>query len=508
MPVNAFKPALLTLPMLLGICATLTACGGGSSSPDTSLSTVASASSATAQDAGFNATPSYHLAPALPPSPDASDSDGSESSARRAPVSVAVATGLLAPELTAQATADSLPAQRAQIMSAAQPLASGTSLVSFFTPAQIRAAYGFAKLPAATTANKGAGQGSGQVIAIIDANHNPGIGADLNTFSAQFGLPSCTLVQTTAAMISSGKLVATPAAGSGCSFQTIYGTASGTATTTAPAIDKGWATEIALDVQWAHAMAPQATLVLIEMPNSSNITAGLTLARKIGASVVSMSWGGAESAGVASYESLFAPSGISYVASSGDAGHGVNWPAVSPSVLGVGGTQLTGTSEPRNEVAWSGSGGGVSSYIAAPSWQTVARSLSSTRRVVPDVAYNASTSSAVYVYMTPSASTGTSGTNGWLGVAGTSAGAPQWAGLAAVLNASRALNGKAAVSGLPGFIYTNIASRPGIYATTLQDITKGSNGSCSTCTAGTGYDAVTGLGTPNADVLVSNLAVQ
>lgn len=481
--------ALSTLALLLAGCG-----GGGADSGTPILGPEVGAAVAEP-----TVSPTVHLAPVLPPEPSDIDVNGRQASAEQAPTRVSIDAALLSLN-TAGLSPDSLPSVRRQVQDASKPMASST--VSFYSPAQIRALYGFANLPAASV-NKGASQGSGQVIAIINAFHNPTIAADLATFSQKFGLPSCTTVNTTAAMIASGAPVARPAAGSGCRFQVLYANASGAATTTAPAVDKGWATEIALDVQWAHAIAPMASIVLIETPNASSMTAGLTLARKIGANVVSMSFGAREFSGQASYDSLFSSPGVAYVASSGDAGYQVNWPAVSPNVLGVGGTQLSSSTLPRGETGWSGSGGGVSAYAAAPSWQSIAKPLAGTRRAVPDVAYNASPSSAVYVYMSPNSQTG--GT-GWAGAAGTSAGAPQWAGLAAILNATRAASGKAAISSLPASLYTNIAARPGLLATTMKDVTTGSNGSCSLCAARSGYDLVTGLGSPNADQLIAAMA--
>jgi len=497
-------PRPLSMLMAAATLALLSGCGGGGGEASTSAGTAnASAVSVSAEQAlAVSVTPAYHLAHVLPAEPDNVDGDGRESSAQREATAIQMDAALLNIS-TARALANELPQRRVQALAGTKPSASAS--VTFYSPAQIRAAYGFANLPAATVASKGASQGSGQLIAIINANHNPTIAADLATFSTKFGLPACAVVTTTQALISSGKPVAKPVAGSGCSFQVLYAASNGTATTVAPAVDKGWATEIALDVQWAHAIAPMASIVLIETPNSGSMTAGLALARQIGATVVSMSWGAPEFSGQDKLDSYFSTAGVSYVASTGDAGYQVNWPAVSAQVLAIGGTELSVSGSTRLETGWSGSGGGVSTYTAAPSWQSSAKALAGGKRAVPDVAYNASPSSAVYVYMTPSSTTGGAG---WMGAAGTSAGTPQWAGLAAIVNATRALNGKATLSGLPAFVYQNVANRPGILATTLKDITSGSNGSCTRCSARSGFDLVTGLGSPNADLLSSYLAAQ
>jgi len=158
----------------------------------------------------------------------------------------------------------------------------------------------------------------------------------------------------------------------------------------------------------------------------------------------------------------------------------VSWPAVSPNVIGVGGTTLNLTGNTFNsETAWSGSGGGVSAYEPLPSYQKDF-GVSGTKRTVPDVAYDADPATGFPVYD----STSYSGHSGWWQVGGTSAGAPQWAAI-------HALGSSVSSSKL----YTDAASAN--YATYLRDITSGLNGSCGVvCQAGTGYDDVTGLGSP------------
>jgi subtilase family serine protease len=382
--------------------------------------------------------------------------------------------------------------------------AATTSVV--YTPAQIRQAYGFGALPAATTANKGAYQGSGQVIVIIDAYHYANTGADLNTFSTKFGLPTCTLIPNTyKAGTAISALVTAPKAGEGCSFQTLYVTAAGAQSATAPATNASWATEIALDVQWAHAIAPNAKIVLVEAANNSGaaILSAMAFASKLGANVVSMSYGSAEYSGSPSFDTVMVGS-PTWLASSGDNGAGVSWPAVSRNAVGVGGTLLSNVS-PRAETAWSGSGGGRSAYVAMPSWQSTvtipgnptntAANASLMRRGVPDVAYNASPYSGMYVYQ-----------NGWFSVGGTSAGAPQWAALVAVVNANRVLGGKAAFTGT-GFqqaLYGTAAASTN-YKASFLDVSSGTNGTCTSCKASTGYDLVTGLGSPNVASLLSTL---
>jgi len=384
--------------------------------------------------------------------------------------------------------------------------AATTTTSTVYTPAQIRQAYGLGSLPAATTTNKGAYQGSGQLIVIVNAYHNGSAGANLNTFSTRFGLPACTLLANTyKAGATLASMVTAPKAGDGCSFQTVYVSATGAVVGTPPATNASWATEIDLDVQWVHAIAPMAKIVLIEAASASGsaIAAAMQIAAQLGASSVSMSFGATEYAGVTQLDGVMTGK-ATWVAASGDNGAQVSWPAASPVVLGVGGTQLT-TLSPRAELGWSGSGGGLSVYEKMPSFQnsvTIPGNLANTaanagklRRGVPDVAYNASPLSGHYVY--------TNG--GWYSIGGTSAGTPQWAALVAVTNAVRTLSGRAAFTGT-GFqqgVYGAAAASS--YRANYLDITSGSNGTCATCKTLAGYDLATGLGSPNVAALLPTL---
>jgi subtilase family serine protease len=458
-------------------------------------------------------SPLYELAAVIPPEPSDMDADGSAASAGQPP---GRATLLDAPAAGAEPdNADSL---RRRIQAApvdgdratasgSNPAATATAAATYYTVAQVRAAYGLDKLPAATSANKGAYQGSGQTIAIVGAFHNPNIANDLQVFSAKFGLPTCTVL----AVAATAKLpLAKPAAGAGCSLAVVHATAAGGITTRAPAVNAGWKTETSLDVEWAHAMAPMARIILVQAASagSADLTGALTLAAKLGATVVNMSWGAGEFSGQGSLDRYFQAAGVSYIAASGDSGRGVSWPAVSPHVLAVGGTTLAASGSARSETAWAGSGGGISAYNAAPAWQggvkvtsTTGAVATATKRVLPDVAFNANPSSGQLVYVTPA-----SGTNGWLVAGGTSIGAPQWAGLVAVANAVRAGKGKAPLGMLGTPVYRSIAANASLYAANLLDVKTGANGTCKGCSATTGYDLVTGLGTPHAARLVDVLA--
>jgi len=388
--------------------------------------------------------------------------------------------------------------------------AAGSATVSVYTPAQIRQAYGFAALPDGTPANKSVYQGAGQIIVILDAYHNATAGADLNTFSAKFGLPACTLLPTVyqpRAAISA--LVSKPAAGEGCSFQTLYVNSAGAQAAAPPAVNAAWAVEIALDVQWAHAMAPKAKIVLVEAASASgnDLMNAMLFASKLGASTVSMSFGAPEFASASTFDWVMGGTGVTWVAATGDNGAGVSWPASSRNVLAVGGTQLNNVS-PRAEVGWSGSGGGRSAYVAMPAWQSTvsifgnpantAANASKLRRGVPDVAYNASPYSGFYVYMSG---------KGYLSVGGTSADTPQWAALVSIIDGARALAGKPVFSGtaFQQALYGTAASAA-IYRSAWLDVSSGANSSCgAACSASLNYDLVTGLGTPNVASLLGTM---
>jgi subtilase family serine protease len=315
--------------------------------------------------------------------------------------------------------------------------------------------------------------GSGQTIAIVDAFDHPSIASDLSTFDRAEGLPDPP------------------------SFRKV---ALGAATT-----DPGWAGEIALDVEWAHALAPRANLLLVEAASDgdADLAAAVDYARtQDGVVVVSMSFGGDEFSGQAAYDSHFStpaghvggsgrPGGITFVAAAGDAGAGAEWPASSACVLGVGGTVLTtdGAGNYVGESGWSHGGGGLSLYTPEPAWQQAVQS--SGKRATPDVSYDASLSTGFLVYNSvPDAS----GHRGWLIFGGTSAGAPQWAALVALADQGRALAGKGSLANAQSALYA-------LPAADFHDVTTGSNGFPATV----GYDLVTGRGSPRADLVVPAL---
>jgi subtilase family serine protease len=321
------------------------------------------------------------------------------------------------------------------------------------------------------------GAGAGQTIAIVDAYHDPNALSDLSTFDAKYGygsFPACTASVTTSC------------------FQ--QADPQGT-----PKVNSGWVLEESLDIEWAHAEAPAAKIVLVEAASNSNTNLfnAVRYANSISATEVSMSWGGGEFSGETAYDTDMTHAGTFYTVSAGDSGHGAEYPAASPNVIAVGGTTLngcSGTSCSRftSETTWSGSGGGASAYETIPGYQSgytgpvfgasTISGLTGGHRGIPDVSFDANPSTGVSVYD----STRYQGQSGWFTLGGTSVGAPNWAGVLA----AGAAAGKTALQG-------HAAIYSGGYATNLRDITSGTNGTCGTdCTAGTGYDLVTGLGSP------------
>jgi subtilase family serine protease len=305
------------------------------------------------------------------------------------------------------------------------------------SPATIKSVYGYSTSSTA---------GAGKTIAIVDAYDNPTAESDLGVFSAQYGLPACTTAN-------------------GCF--TKVDQAGGTSY---PRKDAGWALEISLDIQWAHAIAPGARILLVEA--SSNSFANLLAAEdyaKAHAQYVSNSWGASEFSSETSYDSHFAQTGVSFFVSSGDAGLPAEYPSASPNVISVGGTTLHFSGSAfTSETGWSGSGGGCSAYETKAAAQTTGSVDCAGKRATPDVSLDADPASGVSVYDT----TRYQGQQGWFTIGGTSASSPMWAARSAdagvVVNAS--------------YVYGN--------SITYRDITSGNNGA----SALVGYDLVTGRG--------------
>src|ERR1035438_6035251 len=277
-------------------------------------------------------------------------------------------------------------------------------------PAQIKAAYGFNSTP---------NQGAGQIIGIVDAFDDPNAEADLQVYDTQFGLPTCTT-------------------NNGCFTKIKVGNPPG---------DTGWGIEISLDIQQAHGLAPAAKVILVEANSNSfdDLLAAVDAAVANGATQVSMSWSGGEDPSELAYDFHFQVSGVTFMSSTGDGGHGVGYPAASPYVVAVGGTTLvlsTATPLPNpllsnygHETAWSGSGGGISAYEPGQSYQNgvFAGCGSSGHRCVPDISSDANPGTGVPVY-------DTYGYGGWVQVGGTSVSSPDWSAVFAVDRKSTRLN--------------------------------------------------------------------
>ena len=348
--------------------------------------------------------------------------------------------------------------------------------VNAMVPSQIRSAYGFDQVLFGSIR----GDGSGQTVAIVDVYDYPTALDDLNQFSSQFGLPLFNV--------------------SGGPTFTKVGQTGGAVPGTDPigAGNGTWEVEEALDIEWVHASAPRANIILVEADNPTDsdliLTAVPWAASQPGVVAVSMSFSGGEFLGENIEDSSFVtPSGhvgVTFLASTGDFGEPAGYPAYSPNVVAVGGTSLTlNGSAYQSETGWSGSGGGVSLYESQPSFQQGVVTQSTTMRTAPDVSMDADPDSGVAVYDsfdypdTP-----------WLQVGGTSVSCPLWAGLIAVADQGRVLAGLHTLN-----TAGDTQSLPAIYSaiSNYHDITRGNNGFAATV----GYDLVTGLGSPAANLM-------
>ena len=364
----------------------------------------------------------------------------------------------------------------------------GSRTPSGDTPAQIRAAYGMSAIRFSSVV----GDGTGQTIAIVDAFDDPDLvdstapgflNSDLAKFDQEFGLPDPPSFIKLNEYGSASDLPGTDPAGAGNP-------------------QGNWEVEEALDVEWAHAIAPGAQIILIECNSDggSDMFQGVTTAAGVpGVSVVSMSWGSAEFNGENFYDTDFTTpvghQGVTFVASTGDQGSPGEYPAYSPNVLAVGGTtlDLNANGSYGSESAWSGSGGGTSVYETAPGYQVGAQS--GAARTIPDVSSDADPDTGVPVY---DSYNGTSAAP-WEEVGGTSLAAPTWAGLIAIANQGRVASGSVTLNG-------SSQTLPAIYAIPSADFHDVTTGGNSGFNAGPGYDLVTGLGTPRANLLVPDLA--
>jgi pantothenate kinase type III len=356
-----------------------------------------------------------------------------------------------------------------------------------YTPQEIQAAYGINDIQFGSIT----GDGAGQTIAIVDAYDDPGFvdstspgfsTSDLAEFDQAFGLPNPPSFEKVNQFGSTTDLPGTDPAGAGSS-------------------SGNWEYEEAMDVEWAHAIAPAANIILVEADSNSgsDLYDAVAMAADLpGVSTVSMSWGSPEFDGETGLDAFFTtPSGhqgVTFVAATGDGGAPGTYPAYSPNVVAAGGATLTLSSDGTygSEVGWSGSGGGVSSYETEPGYQDGVQSTG--YRTIPDVSFNADFSTGVAFYD----SYDNTGGGPWNQGGGTSLAAPSWAALIAIADQGRVAMGGTTLDGASQTL-------PALYSlpsADFHDITTGYNGNY----AAPGYDEVTGIGTPVANLLVPALA--
>ncbi|MEP6624976.1 MAG: PQQ-binding-like beta-propeller repeat protein [Acidimicrobiia bacterium] len=320
--------------------------------------------------------------------------------------------------------------------------------VSFagWAPCDIRNAY---RLPSNRS-------GRGITVAIVDANHDPNAEADMATYRNMFALPGCSK-------------------SSGC-FRQVNELGQ---TSNYPPADVGWSVEISLDLQMVSAACPYCNILLVEGNNTlGDLATAEDTAVALGAKVVSNSYSANEAAGMSAIDSHYLHAGVPIVVASGDNGFaaGPQYPAVIPGVTAVGGTTLARTAGGRGwtESVWHEgfntaiTGSGCSQFEPKPAWQL---DTACANRTDNDVAAVASHLAVYDSYGAP----------GWITVGGTSAAAPLIAGMYALAQGT-----------------TGVAD---LYANSGRffDITAGNTGACdpaALCTAGVGYDAPTGVGTP------------
>jgi subtilase family serine protease len=304
--------------------------------------------------------------------------------------------------------------------------------------------------------------GGSRAIAIVDAFHAANVRADLNAYSAQFGLPPTNK----------------------SNFVIWYCGAKTCNQTTPPARNEGWAQETTLDVQMAHALAPKAKIILVEARSDfySDMYVAVRKAAQLvaaaGGGQVSMSWGSSEFSSQTTYaggDKSFQTAKVVFFASSGDSPE-PSWPSVSPWVVSVGGTSVvrnTSTGAFAREASWDSAGGGPSAYIQRPYYQPAS---AGPKRNSPDISAVANPSTGVWVrYL-----------NSWYIFGGTSVSAPIAAAI--VNNAGLFLANSPAELGA---VYHGRGT-----TTNWYDVVTGTCGPNGKYPARSGYDYCGGIGAP------------
>jgi len=341
--------------------------------------------------------------------------------------------------------------------------------VTWETPASLACVYGVVKATDQCNNDvvKTVATGGSKMIAIVDAYDDPNAAADLATYSQQYGLP----------------------APSSANFEVVY------ATGKQPAQDPtgGWEVEESLDVDMAHAIAPNAKVVLVEAASPAQVDLlqaekiALRLVNAAGGGEVSNSWAGPEYPQEAALEHLFNSDKVVVFASAGDSS-GVGTPSALRNVVSVGGTTINraksdGSGAFRSETTWSSTGGGLSAYLATPSYQSKVTSIVGTQRGTPDVAADANPSSGAVIYdSVPYLGQ----TLGFTVVGGTSLASPL---VAALVNNAASFN--ASTTAELKEIYANLGNTKA-----FADITAGQCPNAAGGAASVGYDLCTGVGAP------------
>jgi subtilase family serine protease len=316
--------------------------------------------------------------------------------------------------------------------------------------------------------------GGSRAIAVVDAYDDPNAFADLQAFSAQFGIRPITS--------NSFQVVYAPFGG------TTPGSCAGPATQPSSAALSGWDAEESVDVQYAHAMAPKATIYLVEAQSEyyldlfCAVSVANNLVARAGGGEVSMSWAFYDTPNGPEFDPLFTTRNVVYFASAGDS-PGVTWPSASPNVVSVGGTTLStnpSTGNFESENAWQDGGGGASAYEPRPQYQDRVARIVGTQRGTPDIAAVANPNTGVWVLDSL-----VNGPGSWYIVGGTSLSSPLVAGI---------------VNAAGSFAASSAAELEMIYANPLgfSDTTVGNCGLYIATLAAPGWDFCTGFGSPRS----------
>jgi MYXO-CTERM domain-containing protein len=347
-----------------------------------------------------------------------------------------------------------------------EPYPQGGGSSGGFAPADLLSAYA---IPSSSASG-------GKIVALVDATDSSGAFTDLTAYRAKYSLPVLP------------ECASAPTSGAPACFYKVNQTGQAS---NYPAADSrnGWQGEIALDIEMVSAVCPDCSILLVEATSATdaNLGTAVNTAARMGASVISNSYGGAEDSSASSGATqYYTHAGILITAAAGDDAYasGASFPASAPSVLGVGGTSLARSSSSRGwaETAWTSGGSGCSETFAAPGFQASLGLSDCSKRAVADVSAVGDPNTGLATYCADE--------GGWIVVGGTSAASPIVAGIFARLGLGGETN---------AFPYSHTSA--------FYDVTSGSNGSCGgteICTARVGYDGPTGIGTPNGTVLAQD----